>query len=118
MPSDDYFIDMLESAFMLREREEFADLDRTSRLCKLLRDKIRERSHGSATSHRVLLQQFKYVDSDESGRVTVDEFKAAMERFGIPLSREDTGSFFRLLDRDGSGTVSYAEFVEWACNDS
>lgn len=49
---------------------------------------------------------------DDSGKITVDEFNGACERLGVPLNRKETRAFFAVYDTDGSGTITYEEFVK------
>lgn len=49
---------------------------------------------------------------NDSGDVTPKEFANALERFGVILNDKDTKQFFSTFDHDGSGAISYDEFIE------
>jgi len=70
-----------------------------------------------------LKRLFKEADADGSGSLGPEEFRAALARAAdwgfVPVdasddgvSRAAAGAAFAALDRDGSGSVSYAEFVD------
>ena len=52
------------------------------------------------------------VLQNDSGDVNPKEFASALERFGVILNDKDTKQFFSTFDRDGSGAISYDEFIE------
>ena len=65
-------------------------------------------------------QVFKSFDIDGSGAVSFEEFRLAMERFGLSTGGEENVSgctteimlaLFERYDPDGSGELSYLEFI-------
>merc|ERR1719195_342799 len=63
-------------------------------------------------------ETFKTFDADNSGQVTIDEFKALLENpemvaylSAIGIDPSEAQGLFKLLDDDGSGSVSIDEFI-------
>lgn len=111
IPSDEYFIEMMESVWMLKEDDTPDDEEELKQLETILKEKVRQKCTATADDRTQIRKVFKFFDEDEGGFVTIDEFNRAMERFGIPLKRNQTMSFFNRYDKDGSGTLSYDEFI-------
>jgi Ca2+-binding EF-hand superfamily protein len=111
VPSDEYFVQMMESVWMMKEDDTPEDEEDLKQLETILREKVRQKCTATADERTQVRKVFKFFDEDEGGYVTIDEFNAAMERFGIPLRRNQTMSFFNRYDKDGSGTISYDEFI-------
>merc|ERR1719375_3024537 len=54
-------------------------------------------------------EMFKKLDADGDGKITKDEFRAAMEKKG--LSPEEIDEMFKKLDADGDGIISPEEWA-------
>jgi Ca2+-binding EF-hand superfamily protein len=59
---------------------------------------------------------FKSFDLDGDGEVTAEEMKSALATMGQQMSEEAIGLLMALLDEDGSGSVSYEEFLSKAAD--
>ena len=55
---------------------------------------------------------FASFDADGSGKITVDELSAAMEKLGTPMPRDKVASMIREVDQDGSASVDFEEFLK------
>lgn len=55
-----------------------------------------------------LKERFAKLDKDGSGKVSLTELKAAVEKKGGKFHEE----MFDLLDRDGNGLVTLDEYIE------
>merc|ERR1712183_449998 len=80
--------------------------------------KIREilaKRSGGTTSLKGMALEFKILDQEGNGNVTRNEFQLGFEKFirafDLDLSTYEFDELFKLFDRDGSGTVSYDEFI-------
>jgi Ca2+-binding EF-hand superfamily protein len=112
IPSDDYFVVMMESVWMVNEKAGSPEtMAKVERWVGELKAKISQKGKATETDAEKLRKLFKYFDTDETGTVTIDEFSAAMGRLGISLERRDTRAFFNVYDKDLSGFLSYEEFI-------
>jgi len=75
---------------------------------KSMREKITMYSSGGSFFIR---RAFKYFDRDGSGSVDFDEFKFALDTFGMNLSDEQLLAFFGRYDEDLEGEISYLTFI-------
>lgn len=113
VPSDDYFIAMMEGVWMIREDGATDEVqERMNRLCDILKEKVRQKTKGGGSEQATLQKSFNFFDQDESGMVTKDEFRQALMQFGITLEKKDIGAFFGNFDTDGSGTITTQEFCD------
>jgi hypothetical protein len=53
---------------------------------------------------------FRELDTDGSGLLSYDEFKAGVKQFGMELDDNEVGNLLRLLDANGDGELSLEEF--------
>lgn len=73
-----------------------------------LRDKLAKRGTRGISS---ISRKFKIADDNNSKSLDVQEFKKAMSDFRIGMSDQQCVKVFHLFDRDGSGEISYDEFL-------
>lgn len=111
IPSDEYFVQMMESCWMIRREGKDPSREKLATLVSLLKKKVAQKTKSGKNPADTLTNVFKHFDADESGKVTADEFNHAMERFGISLERADTRAFFQMFDKDNSGTITTKEFA-------
>ena len=57
---------------------------------------------------------FGFFDSDGNGELDVDELVSLFEESGIPVSKKQLTSIFRVVDQDHSGLISKQEFLSVA----
>lgn len=108
IPSDEYFVTMMARVWDVSKAN---TTSKVRTLCSVLREKSEQRAKGNKNATDTLRGTFKFFDEDESGAVGPREFAKALERFGIPLSKQDLQLFFDAFDEDGSGAIAYDEFV-------
>lgn len=62
-----------------------------------------------------LAASFRLFDTDNSGKVSAEEFKKGLEALRLPLQKpltdDQIAELIRLLDTDGDGQLSYDEFL-------
>lgn len=54
---------------------------------------------------------FNAFDDDHSGELDEEEVGLLVSQMGTKLSQEENHNLFRIMDADGSGTVSFREFA-------
>lgn len=60
-----------------------------------------------------IIECFKVFDSDNDMKITKKELENILNKFDVKkVSQEDIDLFWSLCDKNGDGTVSYAEFVD------
>lgn len=58
------------------------------------------------------LEAFKALDLFNQGYLSIESLSQFMNDQGCPLGDEDLNAFFRAVDSDEDGRISYAELVE------
>jgi len=59
---------------------------------------------------------FKKYDIDGDGSIHLDELRKALTTRGEPMTNEEVDEFFKEMDKDGSGTIDFEEFISWMLN--
>lgn len=118
IPSDDYFVFMLESVWNQPEDEQKRFDEFLDKLEALFVVKAKEVAKGNEIEEKSMARIFKFFDVDGSGELDKEEFAMAMERFGMSLSQKEIDGFFRRYDEDGGGEISFDELVNRVCGGS
>eukprot|EP00941_MAST-03F_sp_MAST-3F-sp1_P005936 g5936.t1 len=58
-----------------------------------------------------LRNNFVQMDVDRTGKVTFNEFQAALESSNMKFTHEEVKSMFQSLDRNQTGSLDYSEFL-------
>ena len=58
-----------------------------------------------------LRSQFQVMDTDNSGTISLAEFKKALAASSDKISEDEFGGIFDSIDLDGTGLISYSEFL-------
>lgn len=58
----------------------------------------------------MLKRVFEKLDTDSSGLIDWDEFKAAIRQFGNDVPESEVRTLFRGFDRNGNGYIDFQEF--------
>jgi len=59
-----------------------------------------------------LARNFRIIDSDKSGQLSIAEFQLAMKKFHVGLTDEETKILFNYYDADSSGQLEFGEFLK------
>ena len=74
------------------------------KLLSLVSFKINER-------FRNMREAFRYIDTDHSQSISINEFAQAIEYFRLKLSFEDIQKLYRFLDCENKGELGYDDFT-------
>jgi len=82
--------------------------------------KVQEKSYEFMETKKQLLTIFQELDVDASGQLSIDEMLHGFRtnpRFStimasLDIAADDMNIIFNMLDEDGSGLISYSEFLE------
>jgi Ca2+-binding EF-hand superfamily protein len=108
IPSDEYFVKMMESTWQCPENE---DTENTVKAVKYLVKETRSRLQAATEGDDELISKvFGDYDLNQSGSLTIDEVTAMLAKLQISVERCYVRPFFKVLDRDNSGTVEPEEF--------
>jgi len=58
-----------------------------------------------------LMQQFRAIDIDGNGYVSVSELAQAMRSVGLKPTNQEVGDLLTSMDGDGNGKIDYTEFI-------
>jgi calcyphosin len=72
-------------------------------------DVVNSRSGGGILG---LARNFRIIDSDRSGFLSLPEFKNAMKKFRVGLTDAEVEILFNLYDADRSGNLEFGEFLK------
>ena len=96
MPSDEYFVQMMESTCQVPEEENTAVTQQT--VSHLLRE-VKERIFTLARRDPNLLQKiFNDFDLNQSGALTIDEMTNLIAKLQISVERKYVYPFFKVID--------------------
>lgn len=109
-PRDNYFVQMVESIFTVKENQDVVDKPRLLLLINVLRNKVIQKKKGGESQKVTILRNLKFQDADDADKLSPSEFGEAMRCFGIPLKPADVEGFFYLYGNE-TGNMSIKQFV-------
>ena len=59
-----------------------------------------------------IAKEFRIMDDDRSNNLDYVEFKRGIAQFGLSFDEKDLMAMFQKLDKDGSGKISFDEFLQ------
>jgi len=60
-----------------------------------------------------ILEIFNRIDTDKSGAIDPDEFRALIRDMHLKLDDAEVMALFKSIDLDGNGTLEFNEFLTW-----
>ena len=117
LPSDEYFVRMMESVWQICEDESSTiSQEQIKHLTKTMRAKLLDFSAGQ-TEEMVLRNVFREFDLNENGVLTSDELSALLVRLQISVERKYLTALLNKFDRNGNGVIEFDEFVNFIIHD-
>lgn len=117
LPSDDYFVAMMESVWNITEDEDSeANQDYVREIVNLIRQRLLSMSNESSDEY-VLRKVFNYFDVNESGNITIDELTAMVAKLKISVERKYLSGVMKKIDSDNNGSIEFNEFLNFVIMD-
>ena len=108
IPSDEYFVAMMESTWQCPEEENNAMTQQTvSHLLREVKSRIMQLARNDPQLLRKIFNDF---DLNQSGSLTIDETTNLIAKLQISVERKYVYPFFKVIDQDNSGGIEYEEF--------
>ena len=60
---------------------------------------------------RNLREAFRYIDTDHSQSISINEFAQAIDFFRMKLSFDDISKIYRFMDTDGDGEIGVEDLM-------
>ena len=77
-----------------------------------LLQEIKQRIQRGYSSRDAVMDVFRSVDTNNSGKLSKQELHSAVYQLGYDLSSSQLGMIMSFFDRNGDGMVSYREFID------
>lgn len=117
LPSDDYFVQMMESVWGISEDDDTeCNKDHIRELTKLIRERLLKKS-GQSSEEYVLRKLFNYFDVNKSGNITMDELAAMLAKLEISVERKYINGIMKHIDADNNGAIEFNEFLNFIIMD-
>lgn len=108
VPSDEYFVRMMESTWQIPEESNDAAVKQTVKmLLTEVRTRLLELCRGDT---KFLKKVFSDFDLNQSGHLTIDEVTNMIAKLKISVERKYVYPFFKVLDANNSGGLEFEEF--------
>lgn len=63
-----------------------------------------------------LRSKFNDADTDNTGTLTMGQFKVLTDKMGLDMNRRETEAAFMSMDKDSNDVLSFEEFQDWWTN--
>ncbi len=112
VPSDDYFVALVENTWMISEDETApAFRSQLEVLEAALKAKLQTVSKKSDSI--LLKKMFGDFDKSKSGSITLDEFSGMLAKLGVSVERKYLVALFNKIDTKKAGVVEFADFFQF-----
>jgi Ca2+-binding EF-hand superfamily protein len=114
VPSDEYFVRMMESTWQQPEDDNTAAVKQT---VQHLLIEVRTRTLELARNDPKFVKKvFSDFDLNQSGHLTIDEMTNMIAKLKISVERKYVYPFFKVIDANNSGGIEFAEFEHYLIN--
>lgn len=114
VPSDDYFVQMMESTWNICEDEDDNEYHaKITQYVDFVHSQLVNLTGGS-TDEGLITKIFEDFDLNQNGMITIDEFANMVAKLEISVERKYLRGIFREIDLDKSGGIELNEFYAFA----
>lgn len=114
IPSDDYFVQMMESVWNICEDEDDDTYhQKINQYVDYVHSQLQNLTGGS-TDQGLINKIFDDFDLNQNGLITIDEFANMVAKLEISVERKYLRGIFREIDLDKSGAIEFEEFYNFA----
>jgi len=114
IPSDDYFVQMLESTWNICEDEDDQTYhDKIAQYTEFVHSQLKNLTGGSA-DEGLISKIYEDFDLNANGMITIDEFANMVAKLEISVERKYLRGIFRNIDLNTSGAIEFDEFYAFA----
>lgn len=114
IPSDDYFVQMMESTWNICEDEDDSEYhNKINQYVQFVHDQLQNLTSGS-TDENLIRKIYDDFDLNQNGMITIDEFANMVAKLEIAVERKYLRGIFREIDLDKSGAIEFEEFYNFA----
>lgn len=114
IPSDDYFVQMMESTWNICEDED-DDVyhDKIKQYTQYVQSQLQNLTNGS-TDEGIIRKIFDDFDLNQNEMITIDEFANMVAKLEVAVERKYLRGIFREIDLNKSGGIEFDEFKDFA----
>lgn len=111
LPSDDYFVQMMESTWGISENEDTEVYQQTiGEYVRVTKEQLITLL-GDHNSENDIYKLFSDFDLTQTGTITIDEFANMLAKLQIAVDRKYLRGIFRSINYSHSGTITANEFL-------
>ncbi len=116
IPSDEYFVRMMESTWQCPECEEDPKSRETiAMLMREVKQRILEKANNDPKNIKKIFSKF---DLNQSGHLTVDNVTNMIAKLKISVERKYVYPFLKKVDKNNSGGIEFDEFENYLFSDN
>ena len=114
IPSDDYFVQMMESTWNICEDEDDNVYhEKINQYVSYVNSQLQNLTNGSTDEH-LIRKIYDDFDLNQNDMITIDEFANMVAKLEIAVERKYLRGIFREIDLDKSGAIEFPEFYTFA----
>ena len=114
VPSDDYFVQMMESTWNICEDEDDNVYhDKINQYVQYVHSQLQNLTGGS-TDEGLIKKIYDDFDLNQNEMITIDEFANMVAKLEISVERKYLRGIFREIDTNKSGAIEFEEFYAFA----
>ena len=114
IPSDDYFVQMMESTWNICEDEDDSVYhDKINQYVDYVHSQLTNLTGGSG-DEGLIRKIFDDFDLNQNEKITIDEFANMVAKLEISVERKYLRGILREIDSNKSGAIEFDEFFNFA----